>query len=80
MKVVPWLGGGPDLEPAGGRRELVGHVPLARHPSGVAGVVAGPVVGHGEPQGSVLRLMTDVRPRCLSVLSRSPEGDMGVRH
>src|SRR5215469_8282231 len=48
-------GSGPDLEPTAERREPVGHVPLARAHRGVAGVVAGAVVGHSEPQGPVLR-------------------------
>jgi hypothetical protein len=45
--------GGRDLEPAAERGEPVGRVPQARSDRGVACVVAGSVVGDGEPQGSV---------------------------
>jgi hypothetical protein len=60
-------GGGPDLQPAAERGEPVGHVPLARSHRGVAGVVAGAVVGHDEPQGSVLGLEADASVGCLGV-------------
>src|SRR5215831_18034350 len=52
-------GSGPHLKPTAERGEPVGHVPLARSHRGVAGVVAGPVVGHGEAQGSALGLNGD---------------------
>jgi hypothetical protein len=60
-------GGGPDLELAAEGGEPVGHVPLPGPHRGVAHVVAGPVVGHGEPQGSVLRLKADLGAGCVSV-------------
>ena len=59
VMVVPLAGSGLDLELAAERGEPVGHVPQARAHRGVAGVVAGSVVGHGEPQGPVLRLQAD---------------------
>ncbi len=52
-------GGGPDLKPAAERCEPVGHVPQARTHRGVAGVVAGSVVGHGEAQRSAAGLKGD---------------------
>src|SRR5215472_5487923 len=61
-------GSGPDLEPAAERREPVGHVPLARPHRSEPGVVAGPVVGHGEPQRPVPRPQADAGAGRLGVL------------
>ena len=68
VMMVPQLGSRPDLELAAECGEPVGHVPQARAHRSAVGVVAAPVVGHSEPQGSVLRLKTDPGLRGMSVV------------